>query len=374
MADAAAARPSISASIIVKDAVATIVPCLASFAAHVDEVVVVDTGSTDGTVGAVEAYALEHAPHVRVERFAWCDDFAAARNAALAHLSCEWVFWVDADDVVENASALRTLVEQAAGYAGPVGWSLPYDYATGELIRRVRLVGPRTSWTWHYPVHELLFPTTAEDGVELSSDDVLVVHRRPPGSAADHSERNVLLHERHVASCVAAGELPDARSYFVFAIDLHRAGHLDAAIVRYLQAADMTDDLDERYLSLHSAAECLRALGRILEATELDLRAAALVPDRPDAYFGLAASLLDSGDPAASITWAERGFACPGSDCRYIRPQEAYTYWPYLRYAEAQAALGNNAAALTAARTAQDTWAAPELEDLVARLAGDLLM
>jgi tetratricopeptide (TPR) repeat protein len=372
VSDTTPRHPSISASIIVKDAATTIVPCLASFVDDVDEVVVVDTGSTDRTVAVVEAYARERAPHVRVEHFAWCDDFSAARSAALAHLTHDWVFWVDADDLVENAGALRGLAAQGAESAVPVGWSLPYEYAPGELIRRVRLVGPRDRWRWQYPVHELLVADDVDAAVELSSDDVRVIHVRAPEAAADHSARNIRVHERHFATCVAAGTLPDARSYLVFAIDLHQANRPEEAVLRYLQAADLTQDADERYVALHSAADCLRVLGRHQEALEFGLHAAHYVAHRPDAYFVLAATALELGDPEASVAWAERGFACPDSDSRYIRADDAYTYWPYVRYVEAQMALDNPAAALAAARKVQSAWTAPEIDDLVARLSREV--
>ncbi len=82
----------ISAALIVKDEERCLARCLASLAGLVDEVVVVDTGSTDCTVGIARAHgAVVHA-------FAWCDDFAAARNAALAHTTGDWVLMLDADE------------------------------------------------------------------------------------------------------------------------------------------------------------------------------------------------------------------------------------------------------------------------------------
>jgi hypothetical protein len=57
-----------------------------------DEVVVTDTGSTDGTVALAEGLGA------RVTRFEWCDDFAAARNACAAAARGEWVLWLDGDE------------------------------------------------------------------------------------------------------------------------------------------------------------------------------------------------------------------------------------------------------------------------------------
>jgi glycosyltransferase involved in cell wall biosynthesis len=58
----------------------------------VDEVIVVDTGSTDRTVAVAEQMGA------RVFHFPWVDNFAAARNESLRHATGEWIFWMDADD------------------------------------------------------------------------------------------------------------------------------------------------------------------------------------------------------------------------------------------------------------------------------------
>ena len=77
---------------IVKNEEADLPRCLASIKAVADEIVVVDTGSTDRTVEIAQSFGAI------VGHFEWCDDFAAARNAALKLATCEWVFQLDADE------------------------------------------------------------------------------------------------------------------------------------------------------------------------------------------------------------------------------------------------------------------------------------
>lgn len=99
---------------IVKDEEANLAECLASIRGLVDEMIVVDTGSSDRTVEiAIEAGALVH--HVP-----WTDDFAVARNAALEHCHGDWLFWIDADERVQpvdraSVEALLALDEVLAG-------------------------------------------------------------------------------------------------------------------------------------------------------------------------------------------------------------------------------------------------------------------
>jgi len=94
---------------IVRDEAASIGRCLESARALVDEIVVLDTGSRDAT----PEIARSHGAHVH--HFTWCDDFAAARNAALDHSSSAWNLVLDADEWLEGAT--RAALEEVL--AGP---------------------------------------------------------------------------------------------------------------------------------------------------------------------------------------------------------------------------------------------------------------
>ena len=82
----------VSLCMIVKNEADHLPGCLESVRALVDEIVVVDTGSTDQTVEIAESFGAE------VYRFAWKDDFSAARNESLRHAAGDWVAFLDADE------------------------------------------------------------------------------------------------------------------------------------------------------------------------------------------------------------------------------------------------------------------------------------
>jgi glycosyltransferase involved in cell wall biosynthesis len=77
---------------IVKNEAENLARCLASVKPYVDELIIVDTGSTDETIAIAQQYGA------KVGHFEWCDDFAAARNYALSLISGEWVLTLDADE------------------------------------------------------------------------------------------------------------------------------------------------------------------------------------------------------------------------------------------------------------------------------------
>src|SRR5579883_2373219 len=106
----------ISLCLIAKNAEATITTSLRSTTNLVVEMVVVDTGSTDGTKEIAASLGA------RVFDFAWVDSFAAARNESLRHATGDWIFWLDADESLDddNRAKLKALFDQPgdepAGY------------------------------------------------------------------------------------------------------------------------------------------------------------------------------------------------------------------------------------------------------------------
>lgn len=108
-------RATISLVMIVRDEEQTLRRCLDSVRGVVDELVIVDTGSTDAT----RAIAAEYG--ARVGEFEWCGDFGAARNYALSLARCEWAFQIDADEVLDPAS--RSQVRALANNAPSSVWA-----------------------------------------------------------------------------------------------------------------------------------------------------------------------------------------------------------------------------------------------------------
>ena len=131
---------------IARNESARIVRALASATNCVDELVVLDTGSTDATV------ALARSAGARVGHFQWCEDFAAARNAALALADADWNVVVDADEwIAEAGLELLALRHTAPDFVGtlrvdsqfdtPIGMSVAPSWLPRVLPRGVRYEG-----------------------------------------------------------------------------------------------------------------------------------------------------------------------------------------------------------------------------------------
>jgi tetratricopeptide (TPR) repeat protein len=98
-------KPFLSVCMIVKNESQNLPRCLASIQSYADEIVVIDTGSQDGTPEIAAQY------RAKIGYFEWCDDFAAARNYALSLVQGDWILVIDADEelVVTSEAVLDQL-------------------------------------------------------------------------------------------------------------------------------------------------------------------------------------------------------------------------------------------------------------------------
>jgi glycosyltransferase involved in cell wall biosynthesis len=101
--------PRVTLGMMVKNEEASVGDCLASMKGHVDEIVIVDTGSTDKTVEICESYGA------KVYHHTWEDSFSIARNQVISHIHTPWMIQLDADEIMEleDAKKIRDQVRSA---------------------------------------------------------------------------------------------------------------------------------------------------------------------------------------------------------------------------------------------------------------------
>ncbi len=161
---------SISLCMIVKDAAEDLERCLASVASAVDEIVVVDTGSTDSTIATARRHGA------RVAEVAWDDDFAAVRNESLAMATGEWILWMDADDYLlpadrDKVARVRRLKPDRALY-----FSLVNEGADRTSFRQIKMFPNNPEIRFERPVHETVLPAINRLGLATAVTDVEVKH------------------------------------------------------------------------------------------------------------------------------------------------------------------------------------------------------
>jgi glycosyltransferase involved in cell wall biosynthesis len=160
---------------IVRNEEAVLARCLASVAGVADELVVVDTGSTDATV----AIARSHDATVLHHDFTHVD-FAAARNHGLAHAHGDVILVLDADETLDPASAPAVrLLADARGNVGYVVTRRNVSGAKTWFDHAVRLFPGRPAYRYRYRVHETVDDSILAAGGRIRRSEIVLDHHLP---------------------------------------------------------------------------------------------------------------------------------------------------------------------------------------------------
>jgi glycosyltransferase involved in cell wall biosynthesis len=187
----------ISLTMIVKNEAATLGRCLSSVRDLVDEIIVVDTGSSDNT----KEIAGHH--DARAFDLPWPDSFAAARNESLRYATGQWILWLDADEHFDDANRdklrqlLASLGEDNTAFVMKCVCLSGQAGSSTTNVDHVRLFRNHPAIRWDYRVHEQILPVLKRVGHAVRFTDSAITHTGYTDTALRHKklERNLrLLH------------------------------------------------------------------------------------------------------------------------------------------------------------------------------------
>ncbi len=189
---------SVSLCMIVKNEENVLARCLDSIADLVDEIVIIDTGSTDKTKEIAAKYTS------KVFDFTWIDDFAAARNFSFSKATKDYIYTADADEVLDETN--RERFRQLKEVLHPEVEIVQMKYVTETTIDAIQNVKKEyrpklfkrvRNFVWVEPVHEtvrldpLVFDSDVEvfhrpEGMHGHRDfDIFLKKSREPGGLSD---------------------------------------------------------------------------------------------------------------------------------------------------------------------------------------------
>lgn len=293
------ARAKVSLTMIVRNEEANLPACLASAQGLFDEVVVVDTGSTDRTAEIARSFGA------RVFDFVWVDDFAAARNAALARATGDFAFWLDADDVIDppEREKLKAVLGRLgeggeAAYVVRCACDPDSDGGGATVVDHIRLFPVRGDVRWSYRVHEQILPALRVAGVPVKWTDVVVRH-------TGYTDRALRRRKLERDEGILRGELEERPDdpFVLFnlgsiAIELQdwsvALGHLEKS----LAGSAPTDSITRKLYAL--IARCHQMTGDPARALETCAAGLAVDPDDAELHFREAVVRRNHGDPAGA--------------------------------------------------------------------------
>jgi glycosyltransferase involved in cell wall biosynthesis/tetratricopeptide (TPR) repeat protein len=381
-----APRPKVSLCMIVKNEEANLGECLGSVADLVQEIIVVDTGSTDATMEIAARFGA------KVFDFPWVDSFAAARNESLRHATGDWIFWLDADDRLDepNRAKLRThlasLKDENAAFVMKCLCLPDGQGGPATVVDHVRLFKNHPELRWEFRVHEQVLPSLRRLNTDIRWADVLIQHTgyQDPGLRGRKLQRDLRLLR------LADEETPD-HPFTLFNLgsitqELGRPAEALPLLRRSLERSQPGDSIVRKLFSV--IAQCHRQLQQAGEALAACRAGRSYFPEDAELLFVEGMVRRGHGDREGARACLERLLANP-EDSHFAsvdpgirgyksRVQLAGIYKEEGRWAEAEkqwrAALAEQPGLVQVwlelgdLLVAQGRW--PELDEVIERLEG----
>lgn len=282
------AVPLLSVCIIVKNEVDNLPRCLRSVANIADQIIVVDTGSTDGTAELAERLGAQ------VYHYVWTESFSAARNASIEHAEGKWILCLDADEALaDNKDTLRDLLSDPE-LQGFEGFFLPMVNFVGERAHRRAVTNPsfrlfrnRPAYRFQRALHEQMTGSILEThpDAKLGTLTVSIEHIGYLNSfmvRQDKMQRNFTLAKKELKQHPF-----DGFAWFNLAQEYLRLNQSARALYCYRRAFLNNHDMTIIFIpvTLRNIASCLMDLRRDTEALELLDEAVDAYPDYTDLHF-----------------------------------------------------------------------------------------
>lgn len=343
-------RPTISLACIMKNEATNIGQLLSSIKGCFDEIIFVDTGSTDNSCFFIEqvnkqieagSQVWSGIPEIKLYHFDWINDFAAARNFAFSKATKDYVMWLDLDDSLNDAAGFikwRDNVMHSAHY-----WLALYNYAFDEKGQiacqfvRERVVKRNHGFKWEYPVHEGLIQVEGKKIWMQKVSSWCVNHRRSEeDKKADHM-RNVNL--------MAGLDLDKShpRLKFYYGKELLENGFPEKAGKPLLEAVKSPQlEFHDRVLAIQFAGAAATAQKAYHQALQLYYNGIQLVPSRAEYWCGIGDVYLLVGKHGEAIHAYKTALHCEPNDHGgvVVCDSRAYSEYPHLKLTELYLNLG----------------------------------
>jgi glycosyltransferase involved in cell wall biosynthesis len=289
---------------IVKNEESNLPKCLDSVKDLVDEINIIDTGSTDRTIEIASQYTD------RIFTFEWINDFSAARNFSYSKATKEYIMWLDADDVIteENRERFKKMKETIIPEIDIIfmAYDCYYDLVEKSTITSVRerIVKKSANFIWEGTVHEHLKKT--DDNIGFKSD-VVITHRR------SDNKRSITRNVGILKSVMDSGKASYREKYF-YAMHMAINGNYVESLKYFLEfLEDLGNDHFECVKGLIVMHDLYLEKGEPDKALAVLLDNSQLCSDMSEFYCALGNHYRDvENDQQNAASCFEKALLCEG--------------------------------------------------------------
>ena len=292
--------PTISLCMIVKNEEKHLARCLDSVKELVEEIIIVDTGSTDRTMEIASEYTTG------IYSYPWKDDFSDARNYSFSRASMDYCMWMDADDVLEETEKDKFLQLKRSLAPDTDIVMMKYNTSFDEAGRpsfsyfRERWVRNCTQYRWIGEVHEVIPP----NGRVIYSD-IAISHRK---TGAGDPNRNLRIYRKMIAE----GKDLDPRQQYYYGRELYYHGQYEEAVSvleRFLLSVGGW--IENKIEACSVCANCYFRLGKEEAALTALLRSMSFDLPRAELCCEIGKYFLEHGNLHNAVYWYETALNVP---------------------------------------------------------------
>lgn len=313
--------PTISLCMIVKNEEKHIARCLESVAELVEEIIIVDTGSTDRTVEIVSDYTTN------VYSYPWKDDFADARNYSFSKASMDYCMWMDADDILEETEKdkfiqLKNSLSKDIDIV-MMKYNTSFDEAGKPSFSyfRERWIRNDAKYRWTGAVHEVIPP----NGKVIYSD-IGISHKK---MEAGDPDRNLRIYQK----LIAEGKSLEPRHQYYYGRELYYHKQYKEAVSVLEQFLPLAEGWIENKIEACSiCAKCYYQLGQEEAALNTLVRSMSYDLPRAELCCEIGKHFLERGNYQNAIYWYETALQATKNECSggFVLP-DCYDYIPFLQ-------------------------------------------
>jgi glycosyltransferase involved in cell wall biosynthesis len=253
-----------SLCMIVKNEKDVLERCLNSAKDIFDEIIIVDTGSSDKTIEIAKKFTKD------VYTFEWVDNFSKARNYSFSKATSDYIMWLDADDVILEKDKIKLLNLKQTITSNidmvMMKYNISFDLNNNPTFSyyRERLLNRTQNYMWEGFIHEAIVPS----GNIIYSDIAICHYKMKP----NEPKRNLNIFNNMISS----GKILNPREQFYYGRELYYNGDFKKAIMIFSNFLDSNEgwlenninaciDLYNSYRKLNDDKNAIKSLLRSFE-------------------------------------------------------------------------------------------------------------
>ncbi len=324
--------PTVSLCMIVKNEEMHLARCLESVAELVEEIIIVDTGSTDRTVELASQYTSKVYSHP------WKDDFSDARNYSFSKASMDYCMWMDADDILEESDKDK-FVQLKRSLSSDIDivmmrYHTSFDEAGKPSFSyfRERWIRNCAEYRWVGEVHEVIPPKG-----KMIYSDVAICHKKIGSGDPD---RNLKIYQKMIAD----GKLLEPRQQYYYGRELFYHKRFEEAIA-VLEGFLLSGEgwVENKIEACSICANCYNQMGQEQSALLSLLRSMSFDLPRAELCCEIGKYFLEHGMYQNAIYWYETALNLPKNEYSggFMLP-DCYDYIPLMQLCVCYDRLGDS--------------------------------